>query len=95
MKHFGLTAGVAQAPGFFVPGFGIWKRMLRSDSSICSSFLYCALLPEALQHRAEPHGLQRSGFPKARPSGMTSSTSSPSCPTPIPDFSKDASSLVE
>ena len=44
-----------------MPGFGTWKSTLRSELSICSSFLYCGSAAEALQHRAFADGLQEIG----------------------------------
>ena len=57
-----------------MPGFGTWNRTLRSELSICSSFLYSRSAPRLCEHRPSPTASSRSGLPNATFSGITSVT---------------------
>ena len=83
LKQLGSTTGLPQAAGF-LPGFGTWKRTLRSELSICSSFRYWRSAERLARTGPTPSACRRSGFPNARFSGTVSSRLAPSLSIAIP-----------
>jgi hypothetical protein len=69
-KQPGRTAGVPQAAGSAVPGLGTWKRMLRSESSICSSLRYWPSSAKPDSSGPSPTAGTRRGLSNATPSGI-------------------------